>query len=297
MVVIDEYSRFPEVEIVTSTPARSTIPKLVAIFARKGIPDVLKSDNRPPPPPFNGMEFKNFAEHMGLHHRKITPFWQTANGEAGRFLKKLEKCVRAATVEHKNWKQELYKFQRQYRATPHSTSDISPCETLNRRKLKTTLLEVTPPVLEKQKKMTDRDAEQTMKMKAYADQKLGVRESKIKLGDTVLVKQSKHNKLSPLFSPVPLLVEEKNRSMVTASDGNKTVTQNSSMLKVVPSQLRHNEKITQEQADEDLTAEPRSPIVSELDKSASSPSPTAAQGSQKQTRLPAKLKDFVLLVR
>ena len=51
MVVIDEYSRFPEVEIVTSTPARSTIPKLVAIFARKGIPDVLKSDNRPPPPP------------------------------------------------------------------------------------------------------------------------------------------------------------------------------------------------------------------------------------------------------
>ena len=89
MVVIDEYSRFPEVEIVTSTPARSTIPKLVAIFARQGIPDVLKSDNRPPP--FNGMEFKNFAEHMGLHHRKITPFWQTANGEAGRFMKKLEK--------------------------------------------------------------------------------------------------------------------------------------------------------------------------------------------------------------
>ena len=234
---------------------------------------------------------------MGLHHRKITPFWQTANGEAGRFLEKLEKCVRVATVEHKNWKQELYKFLRQYRATPHSTSDISPCETLNRRKLKTTLLEVTPPVLEKQKKMTDRDAEQTMKMKAYADQKLGVRESKIKLGDTVLVKQSKHNKLSPLFSPVPLVVEEKNRSMVTASDGNKTVTQNSSMLKVVPSQLRHNEKITQEQADEDLTAEPWSSIVSELDKSASSPSPTAAQGSQKQTRLPAKLKDFVLLVR
>ena len=85
MVVIDEYSRFPEVEIVTSTPARSTIPKLVAIFARQGIPDVLKSDNRPPLP-FNGMEFKNFAEHMGLHHRKITPFWQTANGEVGRFI-------------------------------------------------------------------------------------------------------------------------------------------------------------------------------------------------------------------
>ena len=48
MVVIDEYSRFPEVEIVTSTSTRSTIPKLDTIFAIQGIPDVLKSDNEPP---------------------------------------------------------------------------------------------------------------------------------------------------------------------------------------------------------------------------------------------------------
>lgn len=72
VVVIDEYSRLPEVEIITSTFAKSTIPKLNAIFARRGIPDVLKSGNGPPPP-FNGMEFKNFAEYLGFHHRKVTP--------------------------------------------------------------------------------------------------------------------------------------------------------------------------------------------------------------------------------
>ena len=295
MVVIDEYSRFPEVEIVTSTSARSTIPKLDSIFARQGIPDVLKSDNGPP---FNGAEFKNFAEHLGFHHRKITPLWPRANGEAERFMKTLGKCVRAATVEHKSWKQELYKFLRQYRATPHSTTEISPCEALNHRKLKTTLPEVTPPVLEKQKNMTDRDAEQKLKMKAYADHKLGVRESKIKLGDTVLIKQPKRNKLSSPFSPVPLVVEEKKGSMVTASNGNKTITRNSSMFKVVPNHIRHAEKITQGQADEDLTAEPWPPEVSEQDKSSSSPSPiTPLRRSQRQTRLPAKLKDFVLLVQ
>ena len=48
MVVIDEYTRFPEVEILTSTTAKSVIPKLDAIFFRQGIPDVLKSDNGPP---------------------------------------------------------------------------------------------------------------------------------------------------------------------------------------------------------------------------------------------------------
>ena len=39
-VVIDEYRRFPEQENVTSTSARSTIPKLDAISARQGIPRV-----------------------------------------------------------------------------------------------------------------------------------------------------------------------------------------------------------------------------------------------------------------
>jgi len=34
LVVIDEYSRFPEVEIVKSTSAKSVIPRLDAIFAR-----------------------------------------------------------------------------------------------------------------------------------------------------------------------------------------------------------------------------------------------------------------------
>lgn len=58
MAVEDEYSRFPEVEIVTSISAGSTISKLDAIFVRQGIPDVLNSDNGAS---FNGMEFKNFA--------------------------------------------------------------------------------------------------------------------------------------------------------------------------------------------------------------------------------------------
>lgn len=65
MVVIDEFSRFPEVELLTSTSAKAVIPKLDAIFARQGVPDILKSDNGPP---FNGREFENFANHLGFNH-------------------------------------------------------------------------------------------------------------------------------------------------------------------------------------------------------------------------------------
>ena len=56
LVAIDEYSRFPEVEITRSTSAYSTIPKLDKIH---GIPEVVKSDNGPP---FQSSEFKSFAE-------------------------------------------------------------------------------------------------------------------------------------------------------------------------------------------------------------------------------------------
>ena len=58
-VVTDEHGRFPEVEIVKSTSEKSVIPRLDAIFARHGISNELKTNNGPP---FNGVEFSNFAK-------------------------------------------------------------------------------------------------------------------------------------------------------------------------------------------------------------------------------------------
>ena len=55
---MDDYSRFPEVEIVHSTSSNTVIPKLDAIFARQGIPSELRNDNGPP---FNCGEFASFA--------------------------------------------------------------------------------------------------------------------------------------------------------------------------------------------------------------------------------------------
>jgi hypothetical protein len=45
---------------------------------------------------------------------KITPLWPKANAESERFMRKIEKTVRAAQVENKCWKQEIFKFLRNY---------------------------------------------------------------------------------------------------------------------------------------------------------------------------------------
>ena len=55
LVVIDEYSSFPEVDVISSTSAKTVIPHLDMIFSRHGIHDVVKTDNGPP---FNGYEFQ-----------------------------------------------------------------------------------------------------------------------------------------------------------------------------------------------------------------------------------------------
>ncbi len=82
LVLIDRYSRFPEVEIVKSTKASVIILKLDRIFSVHGIPEIIKSDNGLP---FQGEEFCKYFSALGIKHEQITPRWPKANGEVERF--------------------------------------------------------------------------------------------------------------------------------------------------------------------------------------------------------------------
>ena len=66
-VVIDAYSRFPEVEFVSSVTEKSTILKLERTFATHGIPKILKSENGPP---FQSHEFSEYLKELGMAPRK-----------------------------------------------------------------------------------------------------------------------------------------------------------------------------------------------------------------------------------
>ena len=90
LVVIDDYSRFPEVEIVYSTSAKAVLPKLDPVFAAHGVPQVVKSDNDPP---FNGHEFAHFADYLAFKHRRVTSRWPEANGKVERFMKTFGKVL------------------------------------------------------------------------------------------------------------------------------------------------------------------------------------------------------------
>ena len=95
LVLIDRYSRYPEVEIVRSTRSACVIPKLDKIFAVHGIPYTIVSDNGPP---FNSDEFNKYMKILGIEHHLVTPYWPQANGEVERFNQPLEKTIQAAVV-------------------------------------------------------------------------------------------------------------------------------------------------------------------------------------------------------
>lgn len=67
LVVIDEYSRYPEVEILQSTSARVTSPKLDKIFSALGILLEIKTHNGPP---FQSSEFGDLCNIPGFQTQK-----------------------------------------------------------------------------------------------------------------------------------------------------------------------------------------------------------------------------------
>ena len=193
LVVIDAYSRFPEVDIVHSTAAKGTISKLERIFATHGVPTIVRSDNGPP---FTSHEFESYMAEIGAKHKKITPLWPQANSEAENFMKPLTKTIRAAHTEKKDWKKELYTFLLNYRATPHSTTGFPPSELLFNRLIRTKL----PQVISVQDSKKDaavrlKDERAKSKMKQYADQRRRAKDTEIHIGDTVLLRQKKHKVL------------------------------------------------------------------------------------------------------
>ena len=137
LVVTDDYSRYPIVDIVPSTSANVVIPRLDKIFAEFSVPRVVKTDNGPP---FNGADFKNFAETLGFRHRKITPLWPCLNGVVERFMQTI-KMINTATTEGKSWK-ELCKLLRNYRTTPHSSTGKAPATAMFNRTMRTKLPEL-----------------------------------------------------------------------------------------------------------------------------------------------------------
>jgi len=235
LVVVDYYSRYYEVDILMSTTTEKVISSLERIFSRHGYPVTIKSDNGPQ---FISSAFKEYCESIDVQHVKVTARWAPANGEVERQNRSILKRLQIAQAERRDWKQALTTYLLAYRATPHNTTGVSPGELLFGRKLRTKLPDLVNREHKENIMIRDRDAEQKGKGKLYADERRGAKYSEVELGDKVLVRQDKTDKLTTNFNPVPHTVVAKagNSTIIESPTGQLYSRNTSHIRKYVTSQ-------------------------------------------------------------
>ncbi|UYV63015.1 K02A2.6-like [Cordylochernes scorpioides] len=131
LIVIDSYSKWPEVIIMNLTTAGNTIRVLRDLFSRYGIPDQVVTDNGPQ---FVSEEMKYFFKSNGVHHLRSAPYFPATNGLAERFVQTLKRGLKNMRNEELN--NSLANFLFTYRTVPHSSTREAPAVLFLKRMLK-----------------------------------------------------------------------------------------------------------------------------------------------------------------
>ena len=80
LLVVDYFSKYPEVIPVQSKSAHTTIKEMKTIFARHGIPNIVIADNMP----FHSKEFHQFSKEWNFTLVTSSPRYPQSNGMAER---------------------------------------------------------------------------------------------------------------------------------------------------------------------------------------------------------------------
>lgn len=233
LVAVDRRTRYPEVEVVSSTAFKPTKERLRKMFAHHGVPRRVYSDNGPP---FNSKEFSDFAEEEGFQHHRITPLHPRANGQVERFMQVLNKTEQIAHLQGKTGLDRSIAVQDMlmaYRDTPHPATGVTPYQAMTNRPVRTKL-DYTMPGKERSKQdesIDEKDRRYKEKMKREG---ANIKEHNFILGDYVLLRQRKSNKWSTPYEPVFYTVTKISGSTITArriTDG-REICRDSSQFKL-----------------------------------------------------------------
>lgn len=233
LVMVDQRSKYPEIDFTSSTSCNKLIPILERIFSIYGIPEIIISDNGPP---FQSSQLAIYFKQKGINHHRITPLWPRANGQVERFMPNLTKVAQTAIIEKKDWRAEIYRFLAAYRNSPHCTTNIPPSELMFNRKTNYIIPHYnTADNTNLNIRLESNHQKGSEKAEHYYNNNHTVKQQHFQIGDRVIVKQNKLNKFTPTFKPIPYRVIDIRGTMITAIEegGGQQITRNISFYKKV----------------------------------------------------------------
>ena len=106
-MIIDYYSRYKEVEILSNITAKDTISRLDRIFTRLGYPRTITLDNAKQ---FVSTELETYSKLHGITLNHSTPYWPQENGLVERQNRSLIKRLQISAALGRDWKQDLHDY-------------------------------------------------------------------------------------------------------------------------------------------------------------------------------------------
>ncbi|XP_055923553.1 uncharacterized protein K02A2.6-like [Eupeodes corollae] len=187
LVMVDSYSKWPEVAQITTITTTEIINQLHEFVSRYGQPKTIVSDNGTQ---FTSSNFKRFCDERGIQHIRTPPYHPQSNGQAERFVDIIKRALAKSYTEYStDDKANLLVFLSQYRATPNPSASEgkSPSDCFIGRKLSTPLDLLKPK--------TTTDLMKNSSMEEAFNKKHGAIPRYFKAGDKVFAKTFQRNKM------------------------------------------------------------------------------------------------------
>ncbi|KAK6763081.1 hypothetical protein RB195_023693 [Necator americanus] len=137
LLIVDAYSKWPEIVQMSSISSTVTIQAMKCIFAKFGNAETLVTDNGTQ---FTSSQFASFCRSRGILHIRTPPFHPQSNGQAERFVDTFKRGLAKLKGEEPTV-DTLQTFLMAHRSTPcpSAPNQRSPAEAFLGRRLRTEL--------------------------------------------------------------------------------------------------------------------------------------------------------------
>lgn len=162
---------------------------------------------------------------------------------AERGMQTINKAMQSASVEKTDFRKSLAEAVRAYNTAVHRTTNEVPSDLMFARKLRRSLPLVSSAVFRTNDgEVRARDWSEKQKAKEKEDKKRRARDSRIMIGDKVVLRRTTKRKGDSNYDPAELEVTEKRRGdlTLTASDG-RTVKRHVTLAKKITTSQRPTE--------------------------------------------------------
>ncbi|XP_058817326.1 uncharacterized protein K02A2.6-like [Topomyia yanbarensis] len=135
-ILVDAYSKWPEIKVCRSITAENTVNMCREIFSTFGIPSVLVSDHGVQ---FTSETFQQFLRMNGVMHKMGAPYHPATNGQAERYVQTFKQKLKALKCTKSQLNLELSNILLTYRKMLHPSTGQSPSMLMFGRQIRSRL--------------------------------------------------------------------------------------------------------------------------------------------------------------